>query len=96
MSRTWAPPIPPPKAIEAKQADRWHDLQREIRTPLMDQVLALGPNAVPNLTKWKQLLRVAAYLDTHLQRAAASGDLPATHRAYLDGFEGLLSEYLTG
>jgi hypothetical protein len=62
----------------------------------MDQVLALGPNAVPNITKWKRLLRIAAYLDTHLQRSGATSDLPNTHRAYLDGFEGLLAEYRKG
>ena len=59
----------------------------------MDQVLALGPNAVPNITNWKRLLRIAAYLDTHLQRSGSQNDLPNTHRAFLDGFEGLLAEY---
>lgn len=82
--------------IERKQARRWRDIKRNIPTPLMDQVLALGPTAVPNRTTWKRLLRVAAYLDTHLQRNGSAYDLPATHTAYLSAFEELKKEYLRG
>lgn len=82
--------------IERKQARRWRDLRRDIPTPLMDQVLALGPNRVPNKTTWKRLLRVAAYLDTHLQRNGSNYDLPATHTAFLTSFEELKQEYLRG
>lgn len=82
--------------IERKQARRWRDIQRDIPTPLMDRVLALGPNAVPNRTSWKRLLRVAAYLDTHLQRNGSAYDLPATHTAFLSAFEELEREYLRG
>ena len=80
--------------IKRKQMRRWHDVTRPLPTPLMDQVLALGPNQVPNKDSWKRLLRVAAYLDTHLQRNGSAGDLPETHRAYLDAFEGLMRSYL--
>ena len=82
--------------IERKQARRWRDIQRDIPTPLMDQVLALGPNHVPDRAKWKRLLRVAAYLDTHLQRNGSAYDLPATHTAYIDSFQGLLADYRKG
>lgn len=82
--------------IERKQARRWRDIQRDIPTPLMDQVLKLGPSAIPNKAAWKRLLRVAAYLDTHLQRAGAAHDLPNTHTAYLDSFQALLAEYQRG
>lgn len=66
-------------AIEHKQAKRWHDWQRHIATPLMDDVLALGPNSIPNREEWKHLLRIAALIDTHLRRAGAAADLPSTH-----------------
>lgn len=82
-----------PKAIEQKMARRWHDWTREIATPCMDQVLALGPRAVPDKSAWKRLLRVAALTDTHLQREGARNDLPHTHVAFMDAFESLRREY---
>lgn len=81
------------KEIQRKQSRRWQDITRDIPTPLTDQVLALGPNAVPDHLKWKRLLRVAAWLDTHLQRSGSAHDLPATHTAYLDNFQELVKEY---
>lgn len=82
------------QAIERKQAKRWHDWQRPIPTPLMDDVLALGPNAIPNRDEWKHLLRVAALTDTHLRRAGSAGDLPNTHVAFLEAYQDLRRRYL--
>lgn len=82
--------------IERKQMRRWRDIKRNIPTPLMDQVLGLGPNTVPDRAAWKRLLRVAAYLDTHLQRTGSTYDLPHTHTAYLDNFRELVREYQAG
>ena len=79
--------------IEQKQARRWADWQRPISTPCMDRVLALGPQHVPDKPTWKWLLRLAALIDTHLQRSGARHDLPNTHRAYLDSFERLIAKY---
>lgn len=85
---------PETQAIEHKQARRWQDWQRPIATPLMDDVLALGPNAIPNREEWKHLLRIAALIDTHLRRAGANGDLPSTHVAYLEAYHELRRAYL--
>lgn len=85
---------PETQAVERKQARRWHDWLRDIDTPLMDKVLALAPSDIRNRHTRKQLLRVAALIDTHLQRSGASQDLPQTHAAYLANFAELLMESL--
>ena len=82
------------RSIEAKQAGRWQDWQRRISTPLMDDVLSLGPNAIPNRDEWKHLLRIAALIDTHLRRAGAYADIPNTHVAYLEAYQELKRKYL--
>lgn len=78
--------------IERKQARRWRDWQREIATPLMDKVLAVPHRG--NGADWKRLLRTAALIDTHLQRAGAKSDLPQTHSAYLAAFQEEYIAYL--
>lgn len=79
--------------IERKQARRWRDWDRDITTPLMDKVLAL-PHPRGSTEDWKRLLRIAALIDTHLQRRGSESDLPQTHSAYLAAFQESYLAYL--
>ena len=82
------------RAIELKQMRRWHDILKPKPTPLLDDVLSLGPQDIPDRQAWKKLLQVAAFLDYHLQRDGSQGDLPGTHTAYLAAYHELREEYL--